>query len=746
MYSPRVSSILTKVLAAGVLSISASPIFAFAGQDRYFHRIAVFPICQQLEADCDVNDSTSAEIVAASVSGHTLIYTNSPNESVGFVNIWNPEFPEGLGEVGVGGEPTSVAVKGPYALVGVNTSSDFVNTSGKLVVIKISTRQIVAEIPLSGQPDSVAVSPDKRYAAIAIENERDDDLGDGTPPQLPAGTLDIVDLTGTPGKWSVRSANMTGLADLYGSDPEPEYVDINSNNVAVVTMQENNHIVLVDLKSGDVVDHFSAGSVDLVNIDTTEEGPALISLTESQNDVLREPDGVTWLNRENFATANEGDLDGGSRGFSVFNWTGDVLFDSGNALDHMAVRLGHYPDDRSGNKGNEPENVEKGRFFRGGAKDLLFVASERSSLVFVYDIADESAPRFIQALPAGVGPEGVLAMPTRHLLIAASEEDDRGDKIRSVLNIYRYGYDKPDYPTVMSADRPDGTPIPWAALSGLVVDPTDDNTLYAVHDSFYQQARIYRMDISSLPAVIAEEIVLKDGGATVNIDSEGIAVGVNGGFWVASEGSGNAPGASTLNRIFKVAANGDIEQVINLPGDVNAIQSSNGFEGIAAVEEAGVEVLYVAFQRAWQGEDSGWVRIGRYDTDAATWSFAFYPLDAVTSPNGGWIGLSELTHLGGTKLAVIERDNQGGPDARIKRIYKFDTSVTAFAETPDTGANAISKVLVDDLMNDLQAPAGLVPEKIEGMAKLTNGDILIVNDNDGVDGSNGETQLIKIQQ
>ena len=35
-------------------------------------------------------------------------------------------------------------------------------------------------------------------------------------------------------------------------------------------------------------------------------------------------------------------------------------------------------------------------------------------------------------------------------------------------------------------------------------------------------------------------------------------------------------------------------------------------------------------------------------------------------------------------------------------------------------------------------------EKIEGLAVLPGGDALIVNDNDGVDGSNGETQLLRL--
>jgi hypothetical protein len=37
------------------------------------------------------------------------------------------------------------------------------------------------------------------------------------------------------------------------------------------------------------------------------------------------------------------------------------------------------------------------------------------------------------------------------------------------------------------------------------------------------------------------------------------------------------------------------------------------------------------------------------------------------SPNGGWVGLSEIVAVDATTFAVIERDNQGGPDAVIKQ-------------------------------------------------------------------------------
>lgn len=51
---------------------------------------------------------------------------------------------------------------------------------------------------------------------------------------------------------------LTGLADFVPEDPEPEFVSINSRNQVVVTLQENNHIVVVDLASGSVVTDFTA--------------------------------------------------------------------------------------------------------------------------------------------------------------------------------------------------------------------------------------------------------------------------------------------------------------------------------------------------------------------------------------------------------------------------------------------------------------------------------------------------------
>ena len=142
------------------------------------------------------------------------------------------------------------------------------------------------------------------------------------------------------------------------------------------------------------------------------------------------------------------------------------------------------------------------------------------------------------------------------------------------------------------------------------------------------------------------------------------------------------------------------------------------------------------------------VRIGRYDVATASWSFYYYPLEAPLSDFGGWVGLSEITALDDENFYVIERDNQANADAAIKRIYRF--SVDGLIPSVDSPVGStpnfpiLEKTLVRDLMKDLSKTKGLTLEKIEGMAVTAEGDLYIVNDNDGVDDSNGETQLLKI--
>ena len=397
------------VLALLPLGLAASPqAVSAAAPDRLFTPVTTFEVSGEV-----------AEILAATPDGRTVLYTDSEEQEVGFVDLTRPQAPRQLGAVPVAGEPTSVAVTrdGRYALVAVDTSASFTAPSGELVVLDVRTRRVLATLPLGGQPDSVALSPDGRYAAIAVENQRDEEVADGLPPQLPAGYLSVVELDGRPAGWTADRVSLTGLAGAaYADDPEPEYVDIR-DGIAAVTLQENNAVALVDLASRTVLRSFTAGQVVRTDADTADDG--VISFDDPLT-AAREPDAVQWTPDGNLVTADEGDLLGGGRGWTVFSTTGQVLATSGASAEQALAAAGRYPDGRSDNKGAEFEGAEVARL-RG--QELLFIGSERGDAVLVYDLADELAPRLLQVLETGSSPEGLLAIERQGLFVTSNEGD-----------------------------------------------------------------------------------------------------------------------------------------------------------------------------------------------------------------------------------------------------------------------------------------------------------------------------------
>ena len=754
-------------LAVVLLALSATAPLAHAHDKGKGQGKATSKELFQSVASFDVmagNGSSVAEIVDATRDGKQLIYTDSGNGEIGFVDIQRADRPRAQGVVAVGGEPTSLAILDSLVLVAVNTSESYIAPSGKLVVVDRRTRQIVAEHALPGHPDSIAIAPDQRRAALIIENERDEDLSDGLLPQYPSGALLIVDLKGAPSSWSIETTDLSQVAAnaTDGSDLEPEFVDINARNQAVVTFQENNHIAIVDLKRGKIVNEFSAGSVDLHNVDTNEED--LISL-DSSITRRREPDAVAWIDNDYFATANEGDYEdaageeGGSRGFTVFNTSGEVVYESAEAFEHLLVSAGHYNESRSENKGVEPESVEYGKF---GGESLLFVGSERSNAVAVYTVK-KGKPELLQVLPTGIGPEGLKAIPKRDLFIASTETDVADAGIPTMINIYeiKKGQDKgnskhkrngkgdvsgPTYPMIVSANDEQGLPIPWVALSGMVGDPWDADTLYAVSDSFLAEGFIYTIDASHTPALIVDR--LRVSGASNGLDLEGVAVGPDGNFWVGSEGAG--PGGLE-NLVLKVdSTSGEVLSEIALPAGLVDQRRSNGIEGIAVTGSPGMEQVYVAIQRAWPNEgdtDKVNTKPGRYDVATGDWGFVHYPLEA--EGNGDWIGLSELTLLPDGNFAVIERDKGWGPStgpvAELKSVFAVDLASAEFRAYDDSaGLVSIDKSLLMDLLPEMKANSIWTAEKLEGFAIARDNKVYAVTDNDGVDDATGETLFLRL--
>lgn len=714
---------------AALLASVAAP----ASAEQVFNRIASFPVATNLPADKDKLSTTSAEIVTASEDGMTLVYSDSPLGAIGFVDIKDAKAPKAGGALMMDGEPTSVAAIGNKVLVAVNTSESKVKPSGRLDVVDIATKKIESTCDLGGQPDSVAISPDKSFAVVAIENERDEEVNEGKIPQMPAGDLVIVSLKdGTVDCASIKHVAMTGLAGIAGEDPEPEFVSINSLGEIAVTLQENNEIVIVDGKTGTVTTHFPAGTVDLAGIDTKSDGA--LKFTAKKDGVLREPDALKWLDDNRFVVANEGDYEGGSRSFTIFDKTGKVAYESGASLELAIAQIGHFPDKRAKSKGVELEGLEAATF---GDQKYFFVLAERASVVGVYkDTGAE--PELVQILPSGVSPEGAVAIPARNLLVTANEVDlgeDGGP--RSHVMLYEMGEGKAAYPMIQSA-LVDGAPIGWGALSGLVGDAEKAGQLYAVNDSFYSmQPTIFTVDANQTPALITAALPITRGGQPAQkLDIEGLTLDGKGGFWLASEGDA---AKLTGHGLYHVDAKGDIKAEIGLPVELLAGQTRFGFEGVTLIGKGDDATLWMAMQREWKDDDKGTVKLVSYNIKAKEWGAVSYPLDKTEA---GWVGLSEIT-AHGDHVYIVERDNLVGDNAKLKKLYRVAIADLKPAKLGEK-LPLVAKEEVHDFIPDLKVANGYVVDKLEGFTFDASGKAFAVTDNDGVDDSSGETLFFPV--
>lgn len=733
------------------------------GAASTFERTATLPVYENRPDGEDKSTPTVAEISTVSKDGKTLIHTDALAQRIGFIDISNPNAPQGLGTLDLKAqghakdEPTSVAVYGDYLLVVIDeTGGDFANPKGRVDIVRVSDRTRVSSIDLKGQPDSIAISPagasGKPKAAIAMENQRNEELNDGNLPQLPTGFVQTIDLSGEPKDWKatpIRFEDESGqLLDIVKKagldtpeDLEPEYVSINGKNQLAVTLQENNGVAIIDLQTNRITNVFSAGNAEVKGVDTQSD--KIINPTDSLPETPREPDAISWIDDNHVATANEGDWKGGTRGWTVFDTNGKITWDAGNSVENLAIRHGLHNNKRAKKKGVEIEGIATAKM---NGTTYAFVGSERSNFVTVYNVNDPANPQFVQMLFTTNGPEGILPIPERNMLAVSSEVDEPENGVRSAVTLYRLG-GKESQPSIVSADEGDA-PIGWGALGALAADPKDANRLYAASDSAFANGWVYTIDTSKQPAVITERRAVKrDGAPADGLDIEGISVAADGGFWLASEGK-NGKG----NRLFHTEKDLNITSTVELPSDVAEHIGKWGLEGVTSAKDAnGVEQLFVAVQRplwkdpeakkleAAEGENT--TRIGKYDTKTKTWQWFGYELEKPAG-KGDWMGLSEITALDDKHLLVIERDKLNGPDAKIKRVMKV-----TLPEGAGAGENAlpmVKKELAVDVLPKLRATNGWTQEKLEGFTIAADGQMYAVTDNDALDDATGETVFLRL--
>ncbi|MCG8418928.1 MAG: endonuclease/exonuclease/phosphatase family protein [Proteobacteria bacterium] len=721
-------------------------------------------------------DIGPAEIVAAAPDGQWLAYTVSDRGVVGFLDLSRPGSPSFLAEVDVAntvtnvgaGEPTSVGItpNGVYAVVAVKDTTDPIGNAdpGSLVFIDAASLTIAGQVAVGVGPDSVKVTPDGVRVLVAIEDEEDDDLGhqaQSRPGSIQVATIDYAN----PSNSQVATVALTPDVGNNPTDPQPEFVDVSADSTtAIVSLQENNALAVLDLGGGQVAvtRYIDAGLVARDRVDVfDDEEIGLVPLAPGAFQGRREPDGVCFLSDgQHVVTANEGDTSfddyglgqySGGRGFTIFNVDGEVVYETGDELERIAVQYGMYPDGRSDNRGIEVEGCAVARF---GNRELAFLLGERNSAVAVYDVTQPERAQFIQFLPAPLRPESAVAVPDRGLLIVAGEGSGGTGGGIWIYQGVAFAQDVERYPEGLYRAVASGLPtVPFGSFSAVM--PTGvPGRISAVPDDSFATLRLwtFEADRATQRMRLVDSMTLTEADGTTplaGLDAQGLARNPWGGFALAVAGDrdNGCDGATCpeedRNRILFFTEEGALDPGygnggrVDLPGDASTLWNrirKDGFGGLALAEDNDHRLnAYVVFQRPLDATDPadpedevrlGHARIGEYDVASDQWSFYYYPLRGDREDvDDGDIVLADIAHVGGDEFVVIERDQQVGNLARVKNVFGFRLA----SGTADRVGDPLDKVARIDL---LDLPFRFDFEQTDAIC-ASGGNLWLANDNGG---------------
>jgi hypothetical protein len=139
----------------------------------------------------------------------------------------------------------------------------------------------------------------------------------------------------------------------------------------------------------------------------------------------------------------------GTRSFSIWNAQGQQVFDSGDQLEQLTKDLPQVKfnashskndqDDRSDNKGPEPEGVIVAQF---GQKHYAFIGLERVGGVMVYDVSNPTRPVYETYINTRDGATGDLGPEGMHFVAADKSPNGKpllviGNEISGTTAIYQ---------------------------------------------------------------------------------------------------------------------------------------------------------------------------------------------------------------------------------------------------------------------------------------------------------------------
>ena len=298
-----------------------------------------------------LGNQTAAEIVQYHAETNTIYATNSANNTIAVIDASSVStatmadpinnttltqttiaLPADLNGVTLG-SVTSIAVSGD--LMAVSVPADVKTDNGYVLFyngLDSSAPAFLDSVEVGALPDMVTFTPDGGKVLVANEGEPSDDytidpegsvtiiniLASGEPEET-GTTVGFTALNGTEADLMAqgmmfpnpagRTINGTAITSTVAKDLEPEYITA-TNDVAYVSLQENNGLAIIDLEelTVDVVGlgtkSWAGLNIDIQENDAVSFGQYTGIYGVYQPDTLAS---FTWKGATFIVTANEGD-------------------------------------------------------------------------------------------------------------------------------------------------------------------------------------------------------------------------------------------------------------------------------------------------------------------------------------------------------------------------------------------------------------------------------------------------------
>ncbi|HEY9627834.1 MAG TPA: hypothetical protein V6C84_11075 [Coleofasciculaceae cyanobacterium] len=416
-------------------------------------------------AGAEMLDVTSDGQYAVVVGGETVTLVAIAKDTLQVEATWTlteDVLPEGSMAAEITG--VSISPDNSFALIGVKDSDEanlsaFNEVPGKVVALALPDLKVMGQVTVGRGPDSVAIAPNGEFAAVANEDEENEE--DLTNAENRPGSVSIIDLRqGAERMTQVEVPIPPDNIPFFPNDPQPETVRIAADSSFVLaTLQENNAVARIEIPSALLsplqpeafsVQNFNQGV--RTGLGLTQDEAGMGNCRSSSYDPslrqeftsAREPDGIAiapdgryfvTADEDNLTSVNNQSYEGvllsphGSRTISVYDAeTGEFLGDSGDSIEASVIDLG-LPQ-RCDSKGPEPEVVSLGVI---NDRAIAFVAAERSDAMTIHDITDPKNielldtvilnPEVVQAdQEAGLEPEGIEFIPATNQVVVSSPE------------------------------------------------------------------------------------------------------------------------------------------------------------------------------------------------------------------------------------------------------------------------------------------------------------------------------------